>query len=164
MDLSAVTFVAAAETGSDTDGSDGSVAKVTVGGTDSVIRYDSIPTGIQLILSNGSSSGSYNKINTAQSAKGEGSVGAVEPSKADMVYAELAGPFTAKMFYAANSSTDKSDRTAQITVNGTTTFGPENSVPVAGAWLEASYTGTDTVKVYFGGTNVVRIHDISITK
>lgn len=134
-------------------------------GGDGSISYDSTPAGLKLILSNGEKGGSYNKINPAQSGKAPGSAGAIEPSKDDMVYCELAGPFTAKMIYGANSSTDKTDRTAQILIGGeVVASGTENLVPVTPAELKYEYTGTDTVKVFFGGDNIIRIYDISIEK
>ena len=118
-----------------------------------------------LNLTNGAQGGSYNKINPAQSAAGEGATaGAIEPSKGDMIYCELQGPFTATMLYGANSKTDKTDRTAQIKIGEEITSGQANLVPAAGASLTATYEGTDTVKVYFGGTNIIRIYDIIIVK
>ena len=65
------------------------------------VTYASTPAGLDLILTNGTG-GSYNKANTTQSlGSGSeiGSEGAIEPSKVDMVYCELKGPFTAKMIY-----------------------------------------------------------------
>lgn len=159
LDLTGVEF-----TGTDADASDGTVAKVTFT-SESGLAYNSDPTGLVLNLTNGASGGSYNKISKTQSAKGEGATaGAIEPSKGDMVYCELQGPFTATMLYGANSKSDKTDRTAQIKIGDQITSGTENNVPVAGASLTATYTGTDTVKVYFGGTNIIRIYDIIIVK
>ena len=163
LDLSSYSFISSTDS-SATSPVDGSVSKVLIGG-DGSISYDSTPAGLKLILSNGETGGSYNKINPAQSGKAPGSAGAIEPSKADMVYCELAGPFTAKMIYGANSRDDKEDRTAQIAIDGeVVASGTENLVPVTPVELVYKYTGTDTVKVSFGGTNIIRIYDISIEK
>ena len=165
LDVSGVEFTSnGAASGVDTDATDGVVAKVTFT-SETGLAYNSDPTGLVLNLTNGAQGGSYNKINPAQSAAGEGvTAGAIEPSKDDMVYCELQGPFTAIMNYGANSSSDKTDRTAQIKIGEEITSGPTNSVPAAGASLIATYEGTDTVKVYFGGTNIIRIYDIIIVK
>lgn len=164
LDLSGVGFTATDATKSDIDASDGAVAKVTFT-SETGLAYNSDPTGLVLNLTNGASGGSFNKISTTQSAKGEGATaGAIEPSKGDMVYCELQGPFVATMLYGANSDTDKKDRTAQIKIGDQITSGTENFVPAAGASLTATYTGTDTVKVYFGGNNIIRIYDIIIAK
>lgn len=164
LDLSSYSFTSITDSSAISPGADGSVSKVLIGG-DGSISYDSTPAGLKLILSNGETGGSYNKINPAQSGKAPGSAGAIEPSKADMVYCELAGPFTAKMIYGANSSTDKTDRTAQIVIGGeVVASGTENLVPVTPVELAYKYTGTDTVKVFFGGNNIIRIYDISIEK
>ncbi len=163
--MSGVEFASnGAASGVDTDATDGVVAKVKFT-SEAGLAYNSDPTGLVLNLTNGAQGGSYNKINPAQSAAGEGATaGAIEPSKDDMVYCELQGPFTAIMNYGANSSSDKTDRTAQIKIGEEITSGPTNSVPAAGASLIATYEGTDTVKVYFGGTNIIRIYDIIIVK
>lgn len=164
LNMTGVEFTAAADTGSDTAGSDGSVAKVKFT-SEAGLPYASSPDGLVLNLTNGASGGSYNKINITQDAKGEGATaGAIEPTKGDMVYCELQGPFTATMLYGGNSSSDKTDRTAQIKIGENITSGPENLVPAAGASLTATYEGTDTVRVYFGGTNIIRIYDIIIEK
>lgn len=162
LDLSTASFVAASG-GNNVWGTSG-VAKVTFAEGTSA-DYDSTPAGLTMNLSNGANGGSYNKINPAQSGKEPGSAGAIEPSKNDMVCVKVTGPFKAKMIYGGNSSSDKTDRTAQLCIDGeVVASGTENLVPATPTTLEYSYTGTDEVTVSFGGTNIVRIYDVIIEK
>ena len=161
LDLTKTTWTAAADSGVDTDASDGAVAKVKPA-TD--FTYASTPTGLDLTIGAGSSSGSFNKISITQSAKGAGSAGSAEPSKTDMITVKVTGPFKVTMIYGANSSSAKTDRTAQIVINGTVAKESEQKIPVDPVSMEYEYKGTDEVTVGFGGSNIVRIHDIKITK
>lgn len=164
LNLSTASFVAAATSGSNTVWGASGVAKVAFAEGTSA-DYDSTPVGLTMKLSNGANGGSYNKINPAQSGKEPGSAGAIEPSKNDMVCVKVTGPFKAKMIYGGNSSTDKTDRTAQLCIDGAVVAsGTENLVPATPTTLEYSYTGTDEVTVSFGGTNIVRIYDVIIEK
>lgn len=162
LDLSTASFVAGSG-GNNVWGASG-VAKVTFAEGTSA-DYNSTPAGLTMNLSNGANGGSYNKINPAQSGKEPGSAGAIEPSKNDMVCVKVTGPFKAKMIYGGNSSSDKTDRTAQLCIDGAVVAsGTENLVPATPTTLEYSYTGTDEVTVSFGGTNIVRIYDVIIEK
>ena len=160
LDLTGTTWTSMAD-GSDVDASDGVVAKVAPA---SNLTYASSPAGLSLIVSAGSSSGSFNKISNSQAAKGDGSAGVAEPSKTDMLTVAVTGPFKATMIYGANSSSAKTDRTAQIVINGTVAKESDQNIPVDPVSMEYEYTGTDEVTVGFGGSNIVRIHDIKITK
>ncbi len=162
IDLTSVSWTAkdASVSGTDADASDGIVAKVYPA-TD--LAYASTPSGLTLTIGRGSQNGSYNKINKNQSANTPGSAGAIEPSKTDMISLSIAGPFTATMIVGANGNSDKTDRTANISINGA----PEASistVPATPTTMTYNYTGTDSVTVSFGGSNAVRIYDIQITK
>lgn len=162
LDLSTSSFVAG-NGGNNVWGASG-VAKVTFAEGTSA-DYDSTPVGLTMNLSNGANSGSYNKINPAQSGKEPGSAGAIEPSKNDMVCVKVTGPFKAKMIYGGNASNDKTDRTAQLCINGeVVASGTENLVPAIPTTLEYSYEKADEVTVSFGGTNIIRIYDVIIEK
>ena len=162
LDLSTASFVAGK--GGNNVWEPSGVTKVTFA-EETFADYGSTPAGLTMNLSNGANGGSYNKINPAQSGKEPGSAGAIEPSKNDMVCVKVTGPFKAKMIYGGNSSTDKTDRTAQLCINGeVVASGTENLVPAIPTTLEYSYEKADEVTVSFGGTNIVRIYDVIIEK
>lgn len=114
--------------------------------------------------------GEYNLIDNDKAsgdAKKElgASNGCIDPNADAVVSTSVKGPFTVKMFVSANSESDKTDRHAFIKIGDQTytdsTYAEK--VPGPGYWHSASYTGTDTVTVQFGGTGIVRIWDIVIT-
>lgn len=140
------------------------VAKVTL---EAAGTYESTPAGLTLNLPE---DGTFNKVapngSVSSSYKIEASKGSIEPDGTTVLTVDVTGPFTAVMLCGANSSTDKTDRYAFIKINDKEVCAPlkeENKLPAAGQALSYTYEGTDTVTVAFGGTNVVRIHDIKIT-
>lgn len=140
------------------------VAKVTL---EAAGTYESTPAGLTLNIPEG---GTFNKVapngSVSSTYKIEASKGSIEPDGTTVLTVEATGPFTAVMLCGANSSTDKADRYAFIKINDKEVSAPlkeENKLPATGQTLSYTYEGTDTVTVAFGGTNVVRIHDIKIT-
>lgn len=129
--------------------------------------YEYTKDGMALKL--GGSSGSFNRISLGALNGGVTAEGATEgyvEAKHGIVNLTLQGPFTAKMIAQSNSADDKTDRYGSIKIGDKeyTAEGFTSSCPVAGCVITASYTGTDTVTVSFGGSNTVRISDIFITK
>ncbi|WP_296331892.1 hypothetical protein [uncultured Treponema sp.] len=126
------------------------------------------PAGLELKLTK--ESGYYNLIDADKTAGEEkmnlnASAGCIDPSSAAIVSLRVKGPFDVKMFVSANSSSDKTDRNAFIKIGDTkyTDSNYSNTLPASGYWHTASYAGTDTVLMQFGGTGIVRIWDIVIT-
>ncbi len=132
--------------------------------------YESTPAGLTL---NFSTNAYFNKVSPSATlssgvtAKGA-TAGHIEPdgAAASLPYVTLQGPFTVTMICAANSNSGKDDRYAFIKIGEEEVAAPNknaNTLSGTGEVLTYAYSGTDTVTVYFGGTNIVRIHDIKIS-
>lgn len=107
--------------------------------------------------------GQFQKIDHNKSVK-EGSKfsitatkGMIEPSSSKYVYIDLQGPFKVSMNATSNSGSDQNDRYAHILVAGkeycNESERKKNLLPALGTTVVAEYEGTDSVRVYLGGTN-----------
>ena len=130
--------------------------------------YESTPAGLTLNLPEG---GVFNKVtpngdvsSKATKIKDTATKGSIEPDGNTVLTVRVKGPFKAVMLCASNSG-DKSGRYAYIKI-GDTEYAPNkeaNTLYQVGEEISAVYTEDDEVEVAFGGTDVVRIHDIQIT-
>lgn len=140
-------------------------AKVTLKGG---ATYESTPAGLTLNLP---ADGFFNKVapngtvaSNATKIKDTATKGSIEPDGNTVLTVRVKGPFKAVMLCASNSD-DKSGRYAYIKI-GDTEYAPNkeaNTLYQVGEEISAVYTEDDEVEVAFGGTDVVRIHDIQIT-
>ena len=105
----------------------------------------------------------YNKYE-ASKAVGTGSAGCLQVKDDSLVIANVQGPCTITVPVSANGSSDKTDRHAYIKINGTekATSGSGSSVATAGEVVTYDYTGSDSVTVIVGATNLVRVFDVKI--
>ena len=130
--------------------------------------YESTPAGLTLNLP---ADGYFNKVaptgtvsSNATKIKDMATKGSIEPDGNTVLTVRVKGPFKAVMLCASNSG-DKSGRYAYIKI-GDTEYAPNkeaNTLYQVGEEISAVYTEDDEVEVAFGGTDVVRIHDIQIT-
>ena len=117
------------------------------------------------IWSDGAVSSNYTNVKNTASA------GYIEGEREFLEIDEVEGPFKIEVIYGAGASSDKTDRYAFVNIGGTEYKDSSypTSVPSKGSTLEASYSGSDKVKVLIGGVKttgtrgLIRVHDVKIT-
>ena len=108
---------------------------------------------------------------TQSAIKDVASAGYIEGENDFLTVADVQGPFKVQVVYAANASSDKTDRKAYVKIGSNVTYDTQysSSIPAAGSTLTATYSGTDSVSVAIGGVKTtgtrgfVRIYDVKIT-
>ena len=95
-------------------------------------------------------------------------IGSVEPNGTKPIGIEnIQGPFTITAYVGANSSSDKTDRYAHIMIGSEEVCAPNkaaNKLSASCEKLTYSYTGTDKVNVYIGGSGLyVRVYNVTLT-